>query len=36
MKELKEFWKTYHPYFLDLWMYLVIIVGTVIAAFIFL
>jgi len=36
MSELKEFWKKYSRYFVDLWMYLFIIVGTIIAAIIFL
>lgn len=36
MKEFKEFWRTYYPYFLDIWQYLVIIVGFIIAALIFL
>ncbi len=35
MNELKEFRKKYSRYFVDLWMYLFIIVGTIIAAIIF-
>lgn len=36
MKEFKEFWRMYYPYFLDIWQYLIIIVGFIIAACIFL
>ena len=36
MKELKEFWKTYSHYFVDIWQYVVIIVFFIIAAIIFL
>lgn len=36
MKELKEFWKTYAPYFVDFWQYAVIIVLFTVLALIFL
>lgn len=36
MNELKEFWKTYSKYFVDVWQYIVIIVFFIIAAIIFL
>ncbi len=36
MKELKEFWKTYSKYFVDIWQYLLIIVLFIIGAIIFL
>ena len=36
MNDLKEFWKTWSPYFLDVWQYLVLILGFLIAAIIFL
>ena len=36
MKELKELWRLYGHYFLDIWQYLVIIIGFIIAALIFL
>ena len=36
MNELKEFWKAYSPYSVDFWMYLIFLLGTLIAALIFL
>lgn len=36
MKELKEFWKAYSNYFVDIWQYLLIIVLFIIGAIIFL
>lgn len=36
MKELKDLWRKWSPYFLDVWQYLVIIVVFIIAAMIFL
>lgn len=36
MKEIKELWKTYYPYFLDIWQYLLIIVLFLVLAVIFL
>ena len=36
MKELKDFWKKYYPYFLDIWQYIAIIVLFIIGAIIFL
>ena len=36
MDELKEFWRTYSPYFVDVWQYLVIIVIFIIAALVIL
>jgi hypothetical protein len=36
MKQIKEFWKTYGPYFLDIWQYLLIIVLFTVLAVIFL
>lgn len=32
MKELREFWKQYSRYFVDIWQYLAIIVIFIIAA----
>lgn len=32
MKELKELWRQYSPYFVDVWQYLAIIVIFIIAA----
>lgn len=32
MRELKELWRQYSPYFIDVWQYLVIIVIFIIAA----
>jgi hypothetical protein len=32
MNELKQFWKQYSPYFVDVWQYLIIIVIFIIAA----
>ena len=32
MKELKEFWKRYSRYFVDVWQYLIIVVIFIIAA----
>lgn len=31
MKELKEFWKQYSRYFVDIWQYLIIIVIFLVA-----
>lgn len=36
VKELKEFWKQYSPYFVDIWQYLLIIVIFIIASLVFL
>ncbi len=36
MKELRDLWRTWSPYFPDIWQYLVIIVAFIIAAVIFL
>ena len=36
MDELKEFWRTYSPYFVDVWQYLLIIVIFIIAALVIL
>lgn len=36
MKEFKEFWKQYSPYFLDIWQYLVILLVVIIAAIVIL
>lgn len=36
MKELREFWKAYSKYFVDIWQYLLIIVLFIIGAIIFL
>lgn len=36
MKGIKGLWKTYYPYFLDIWQYLVIIVLFTVLAVIFL
>ena len=36
MDELKEFWKRYSPYFVDVWQYLLIIVIFLIAALVIL
>ncbi len=36
MKELKQFWKQYSPYFLDIWQYLVILLVVIIAAIVIL
>lgn len=36
MKEIKEFWKQYSPYFLDIWQYLVILLVVIIASIVIL
>ncbi len=36
MEEIKEFWRKYHPYFLDFWQYLLIIVVFAVLALIYL
>jgi hypothetical protein len=36
MKELKELWNKYYPYFLDVWQYLAIVAAFIIGAIIFL
>lgn len=36
MKELKQFWKQYSPYFLDIWQYLVILLVVIIASIVIL
>lgn len=36
MREIKEFWKLYSPYFLDIWQYLVILLVVIIAAIVIL
>lgn len=36
MKEIKRLWKTYYPYFLDVWQYVLIIVLFTVLAVIFL
>lgn len=36
MKELKQFWKQYSPYFLDIWQYVVILLVVIIAAIVIL
>jgi len=36
MKRLKDLWKTYSPYFTDVWQYLIIMVIFVIAGIVYL
>lgn len=36
MKEIKDFWKQYSPYFLDIWQYLVILLVVIIASIVIL
>lgn len=36
MNELKDFWKKYAPFFVDIWQYLTIIVLFILGAIIFL
>lgn len=36
MDDLKEFWKRYSPYFVDVWQYLLIIVIFLVAALVIL
>lgn len=36
MNDIKEFWKQYSPYFLDIWQYLVILLVVIIAAIVIL
>jgi hypothetical protein len=36
MEDLKKFWRQYHPYFLDLWQYLVILLVVIIACIVIL
>lgn len=36
MNELKQFWKDYGRYFVDIWQYLLIILMFIIAALVFL
>ncbi len=32
MNELKDFWKQYSPYFVDVWQYLIIVIIFIVAA----